>query len=220
MGIKINGVNIGRNNGVVMIDGCIVSGGGAFGNMQKFDEKKNVQANGVDRIIVKSDSANIVVTESNANIIEAHFLGEAIVDEKPMFNIEKKGREVVVTLNIKGSIMGNLTLTVNIPTRTFESVKVTNYNGGVSVKNAISAKKIQLDTYNGNVDVYIDAKNDVEIQASSYNGNVSVELQNVATSNIDTSTTNGNVRNRFCGKDFGYIAYGRATSHNGNVVVK
>lgn len=236
--MRINGINIGNCNSVVMVNGSIVSGGGSFGKSQKFDEKKNVYANDVQRIIVKSNTADVVVNSSDTNIIEAHFHGEAIVDEKPTFNIEKKGHKVVITINIKGNVMGRLTLTVNIPTRTLELLNVINYNGDISVENGIFAKKIRLDTHNGDVesegnfseisatthngdvDVYIDAKNNIQIEASSHNGNVSVELQNVATNNIYISTYNGNKKNHFRGRNDGYSAYGRATSYNGNVAIK
>ncbi|MBQ3408677.1 MAG: DUF4097 family beta strand repeat protein [Clostridia bacterium] len=243
MGKFINGINFGNFNGAVVINGRIVSGGwmsggGVFGTPQKFDEKKNVPENDVERITVKSDSANIVVTASNTSIVEAHFSGEAVVDEKPTFNIEKRGCEVIITLDVGAVAMSNLTLTVNIPTRTFEFLSVTCYNGNVSVKNGVFAKKIRLDTHNGevdsegnfceilatthngDVDVYIKAKNNVEIEASSHNGDVSVEMQNVATSSIYASSHNGNVRNRFHAGNGVYAAYGRATSHNGNVTVK
>lgn len=236
----INGANIiGSGNNVVMVNGRIVSGNGMFGNSQKFDEKKSLQADGINRIIVKSDS-NVIVTASNTNVIEAHFYGEAIVDGKLTLNIDQNSREVVVTLDIDSNIICNnhLTLTVDIPARMFEMLSGTSHSGELVVKNDVSAKKILLETHNGNVesagnfvelsatthngdiDVYVDAKNNVKIEAHSHNGDVSVDLQNIATSNISMSTKNGNKRNRFCGHKGGYIAYGRAMSHNGNVVIK
>lgn len=237
MGIFINGTNIGNCNNVVIVNGRIMSGG-TSSNSQKFDEKKSVRANNVDRITVKCNTANIIITAENTDVIEAHFHGEAVVNNPPTFNISKNGSEVIVMLNIDGGIIGNLTLTVNIPTRTFELLNITSHNGDISVKERVSAKTIRLDTHNGDVesdsnftklsaithngdvDVYINAKSNVEIEASSHNGDVSVELQNIATNNISTSTNNGNTKNRFHGKNGGYTANGQARSYNGNVTVK
>ena len=226
MGIFINGINISNCSGM-------------SGNSQKFDEKKNVRADGINRITIQSDSANIIVTASNTNTIDAHFYGEAVTGEKPTLNISKNGREVVVTLNIGSCFMSNgLTLSVNIPMQMFEMLTAISYNRNVEIKDGVSAKKMRLNshngdvesegnfteisaiTHNGDVDVYINAKSDVEIEADSHNGNVTVELQNITTSNISMYTRNGSVRNRFRGTNGGYTAYGRATSYNGNVAVR
>lgn len=237
MGIFINGTKIGNCNNVVIVNGRIMSGL-TSGNSQKFDEKKSVRTDNVHRITVKCNVADVIMTAKNTDVIEAHFHGDAVVGDTPTFNISKNGREVIVMLNIDGSIMGNLALNVNIPTRVFELLNITSHNGNISVKEGVSAETIQLDTHNGDVesdsnftklyavthngdvDISINAKSDVGIEASSHNGNVSVELQNIATNNIYTSTYNGNTKNRFRGKNGEYTANGQAKSYNGNVTVK
>lgn len=238
MNININGVNFSGCGNLTIINGCVVSGEGMFGTPQKFDEKKDLRADNVDKITIKSDSADILVTASDTDTVTAHFYGEAITEKKPTLNISKNGQEIVVELTIGGGFMGStLTLSVNIPKRTFKVLNATGYNGSISIKDGISAKKVKLTTYNGAVEcegsfaeiyasthngdaaLYIDAKNDVEIDASSHNGNVTVELQNIAASNISTFTKNGAARNRFRITSGGYTAYGRAASHNGNVTV-
>lgn len=240
MNININGVNFSGCGNLTIMNGCVVSGGGAFGNSQKFDEKKNVSADGITRITIKSDSTDIIITASDTNnTIDAHFCGETITDAKPNLNVSKNGREVIITLALGGCVMSSgLTLLVTIPIQTFERLKASSYNGGIVVKDNVSAKKMKLDTYNGcleckgnfaelfastrngNIYVYTNAKSDVEIESITHNGNVTVELQNIATSNISVATKNGSVRNRFRGTTGSYTAYGTAESHNGDVEVR
>lgn len=240
MGIFINGVNIiGNGNNVVMVNGRIVSGNVMLGNSQKFNEKRSLQIDGVNRVAIKSDS-RVIVTASDTNIIEADFHGEAIVDEKPKLDIVRNGREVVVTLDIDSNSISSsdLTLNVNIPMQMFDTLSIASYNGKVVVKNHVSAKHISLQTYNGDVEsdadfseisaityngnvfMGVEAKNNVKIEASSHNGNVFVELRNIAISNIIMSTRNGNTRNRFRECSEGYTAYGKASTYNGNVIIK
>lgn len=56
-----------------------------------------------------------------------------------------------MALSIGGSITGRLTLSVTIPTRTFEFLSATSYNGDITVKNEVSAKEMKLNTYNGGI---------------------------------------------------------------------
>lgn len=238
MNININGVNFSGCGSFSITNGVFISSWGMFGNSQKFDEKKELRADNVDRVTIKSDSTDILVTASDTDTVTAHFYGEAITDKKPTLNISKNVQEIVVELTIGGSLMSNgLTLSVNIPKQTFKALNATSYNGSITIKDGISAKKVKLNTYNGavkcegsfaeiyastyngNTTLYINAKNDVEIDANSHNGNVTVELQNISTSNISTFTKNGSTRNRFRITNGGHTAYGRVVSHNGNVTV-
>lgn len=239
MGIVINGIKIGGCNGVVMVNGQVVSGGGVFGNAKKFDEKKNSEADGIDRITVRSDCSDIIVVKNSSNSVSAHFYGEATVNSEPSFAISKNGKELSIILNIGSCIMSSgLTLEVSIPQRMFEVLTAVSKNGRVEVKDSVSARRMKLESHNGDVEsegnfaeisaithngsceVYATAKNDLEIEAESHNGSVTVELHNIAECHLYTSTGNGTVRNRFRGTKGGYIANGSATSHNGNVVVR
>ena len=240
MRIFINGNKIGSCRNVVVVNGQIISGGYVpFGNSQTFDEKKNSEADGINRITVRSNCADIIVANHSVNSISAHFHGEAVVNNEPSFTISKNGSELCVTLNINGNIMSSsLTLEVGIPQQMFEVLTAVSKDGNVEVKASVSAKRIRLESHNGNVmsegtfteisatthngscEVYVTAQSNLEIEATSHNSSVTVELYNIAECRLYTSTYNGTVRNRFRGTTGGYIANGSATSHNGNVVIR
>lgn len=224
---------------IIIINGHIISGKSAFGHPQKFDERKSIKADCVGRITVKCDFADIVITACTCGIIDAHFYGEAVTDEKPSLNIKRDGLEVVITLSSSHSIISNgLTLLVSIPIRMLDTLTVFGNSGDVKIQNLISARKMRLDTHNGNIDstgnfsemyvsthngsayISVNAKSDIEIEATSHNGNVTVNLQNITTSNISVSSKNGIARNRFRGAKVGYTASGRVYSHNGNIDVQ
>lgn len=211
---------------------------GLSGNPQKFDERKSVQADGINRVTVNSYSTDIIISSGDTNCIDAHFYGEAFTSGKASLDITKNGREVTVTLDIDSCNKRNgPTLLVTIPTRKFETLSATSHNGSVKVEKDVYVKKIRLVTHNGNVEsegkfseisaithngdtyVYVSAESDVEIDAVSHNGDVTVQLENIATSNISMHSRNGNVRNRFCRTNGSYTAYGRAESYKGNVTV-
>lgn len=122
-----------------------------FGNSQKFDEEKSLQANDINRITIKCDSADILVTTNDTDTINAHFYGEAITSQKPTLSITKNGREAIVSLSIGGSITGRLTLSVAIPARTFEFLSASSYNGAIAIKDEVSAKEMALNAYNGGI---------------------------------------------------------------------
>ncbi len=151
MNININGCNITNCGGITIVNGRVVSGGGMFGNSQKFDEEKSLQANDINRITIKCDSADILVTTNDTDTINAHFYGEAITSQKPTLSITKNGREAIVSLSIGGSITGRLTLSVAIPARTFEFLSASSYNGAIAIKDEVSAKEMALNAYNGGI---------------------------------------------------------------------
>lgn len=206
---------------------------------QKFDEKKSFRADCIDRITVDSPLANVIITASNTHTIDIHFSGEAITSQKPTFNINQNGRELIVTLTINNRLMSKeLTLLVDIPLKTFEALNISSYNGKIEVHPNVSAKKMQLDTYYGTIKcqgdlselctsthygdtiLHIRANHNVLIEVTSLNGDVTATLENIAISKLSTTTRKGVINNDFHGICSGYIIYGRVASHNGNITIK
>lgn len=237
MGITINGRHYSGNN-ICIVNGRIVSGSDALGEPKKYDEEKSVNTNGIDRIAVKCDCADVFINVTNTDCVKARFVGEVTTDGELKFYVAKIGNEIKVTAELNGSTMNNnLNLFVDIPTRILKKLSVKSLNGDITIHEDVTARRLKIKstngnvvsyasfeeitatTMNGNVTVYVNAKNDVEMEVSSMNGNASVKLQNIARCNLSTSSMNGSVKNRFQ-PAIGYVANGEVSSMNGNVKVR
>lgn len=243
MGINIsmNGVTISGNSSIVRttVNGQDISENSfSFGNLRKFDERKKSPAHDVDRIIIKSNSVDVYVTAKGTSYIEAHFSGEAKTDTEPIFNISKKGREVVIFIEVGNVFMSNLTLDVSLPVGMFEHIEIQSKSGDIHIKESVSAKRIELEsnngtvecdspaselsvnTYNGDIHIYVQPALDINVQATSHNGDIFLGLNDVEQNSITARSYNGTVRNHFSSaRHSGHLASGRVETHNGNVTI-
>ncbi len=236
MKITMNACTI--NNNMTIVNGRVISGGCFSAEAKKIDETKRVGAEGINRIKVYSDLADVTITAGSRSDVEVHYYGEVCTDGKLEFDVTTSGDEVNVSAKINGSTLnGSLKLDVLIPQKVFRLISVKCQNGSAELCKNVEAERIKLDSQNGSIeseasfeeitansmngsiDISISAKSNIEISASSMNGNVSVELENIGFCNISTSSMNGSARNRHnsTGK---YKATVDVSSINGNVRVQ
>ena len=239
MKITINGNNI--------INGRIGGGGYSSVELKKVNETKRNKAEGISKIKVESDCANVTVSTINSTdakgpyygeaYVEAHYFGEVYTDGKPELKVTTTGDEISITVKNKGNIVnGSLELNVRIPQRVFRSISVKTRNGSVGICKDVETKWLRIDSQNGrivseatfeeitaksmngSIDICTRAKNDIEVNASSMNGSVFVELENIGSCNFSTSSMNGTVRNKNHSTG-SYKATGEISSMNGDVKI-
>lgn len=113
-------------------------------------------------------------------------------------------------------------------------VQATSHNGDVSWRG--SGRRVALTTHNGDVDAEFAASGEVQADLSSHNGDVTLGLPGAVDALFAAETSNGDVRLRASGTDAVVVGRGRrtatgrlgkggngqirATTHNGDVVVK
>lgn len=239
MKITMNGCMLGNVGNITIGNGRTISGGCySSAESKKIDETRRIGAEGINRIKVESALANVTITAGNNTDVELHYYGEVCTDGKSKFNVTTSGDEINISAKIDGNTFNsNLKLSVLIPQKMFKSISVKCENGSTEVGRNVKAERLKIDSHNGsieseatfegitaesmngNIDISISAKSDIEISASTMNGNVSVELENIGCCNILTSSMNGSARNRY--KSTGkYKATGNISSMNGNVRVQ
>ena len=76
--ISINGRTF-RGNNVTIINGKVINGGDSISS-KKFDDRKEENARNVEKITIDSSIADVDVSVSNSEKVEAHFFGEASID--------------------------------------------------------------------------------------------------------------------------------------------
>ena len=234
-------------NGNDITNGRIVGGGYSSAEFKKVDETKRNKAEGISKIKVESDCANVTVSTINSTdakepyygeaYVEAHYFGEAYTDGKPELNVTTSGDELIITATTKAHVVnGSLKLNVRISPRVFRSISVKSQNGSVGICKEVEAKRLRIDSQNGriiseatfeeisaksmngSIDICTRAKNDIEVNASSMNGSVFVELENIGSCNFSTSSMNGTVRNKKHSTGR-YKATGEISSMNGDVKI-
>lgn len=234
--IIINGRVFSGSN-VTIVNGRVISGG-ETNKLQKFDEKKIKDCNNVDEIAIDSTACDVNVSVSNSSKIEAHFYGEANVDGDIDFDVQIVNRELRITLHFtENCFNGNLKLDVTVPQRTFKIITAKSLSADITLNEGVSTdylkvntqsgdlesnatvNNVSVSTINGDVELYIDAIQDISVEISTTNGDVSAEFSNIGHINLSTSSINGDVKNRHKGNK-GFTADVDISTMNGDIKIR
>lgn len=211
--ISINGRVFSGNN-VTIVNGRIISSGG-IGKTQKFDEKKLEECSNVEKIAIDSTFGDVNVFVSNSSKVEAHFYGEAAIDGDVNFDVRVVNRELKITLKFTGNCFnGNLKLDVSVPQKTFKVISAKSSSADITLNEGVSTEylkvktqsgdletnatvnNVSVSTKSGDVELCIDATQDINVEVSTMSGDVSAEFNNIRHINLSTSSMSGDVRNR------------------------
>lgn len=234
--ISINGRVFSGSN-VTIINGRVINGDGT-GETQKFDERKSEDCNNIEKISIDSTFGDVNVSVSNSSKVEAHFYGEADVDGEVNFDVRVVNRELRITLNSTGNCFnGNLKLDVTVPQKTFKVISAKSSSADITLNEGVStdylkvktqsgdletnatANNVSISTMSGDVELFINATQDINVEVSTMSGDVSAEFNNIEHINLSTSSMNGDVRNRHKGIK-GYTADVDISTMNGDIRIR
>ena len=234
--ISINGKVFSGNN-VTIVNGRVISGGGTA-KSQKFDERKSEDCSNIDKIAIDSTVADVNVSVSNSSKIEAHFYGEAEIDGDVNFDVRVVNREFRITLQFTGNCFnGNLKLDITVPQKTFRVISAKSSSADITLNEGVSTNylkvktkygdletnatvnNVSVSTMSGDVELCIDATNDISVEVSTMSGDVSAEFNNVAHINLSTSSMSGDVKNRHKGNK-GYTADVDISTMSGDIRIR
>ena len=215
-----NGCNF---SGATITDGVVVENGkvikGTSWNRkdikeQEFDERKTVLCEGVDKIILDSNIAdmNVMISELSKDV-ETHFFGKVKTDGKVEFSVKKLKNEIRITVKSKGNIYDtDLNLEVSLPKKNLEVLSFISDTGDISLEGEFNSTEMELESDTGKIEVNgamfsqnVDVKNDTgdvtmtgkfsventEIETDT--GNVSLKLEAQKNICVDISTDTGDV---------------------------
>ncbi len=234
--VIING-RVFTGNNVTIVNGRVI-GGNETGKFQQFDERKVVDCSNVDKITIDSTVCDVNVSASNSSKAEAHFYGGATVDGDVNFDVRVVNRELMITLRLTGNCYsGNLILDVTIPQRTFKVITAKSLSADITLNAGVATDylkvktksgdletnatvgNVSVSTMSGDIDLYIDAVQDVSVEASTMSGDVSAELNNIGRINLSTSSMSGDVRNRHRGNR-GFTADVDISTMSGDIKIR
>lgn len=211
--ISINGRVFSGNN-VPIVNRRVISGG-EIGRFQKFDERKAEDCSNIEKIAINSTFVNVNISVSNSSKVEVHFYGEANIDGDVNFDVRVVDRELRITLEFTGNCFnGNLKLDVTVPQKIFKVISAKSLSADITLNEGVSTDYLKVKTQSGNletnatvntvsvstmsgdVELCIDATQDINVGISTMRGNVSAEFNNIGHINLSTSSMRGKVRNR------------------------
>lgn len=141
-----------RANNVTIINGKVINGNDSI-SYKKFDDRKEENAHNVEKINIDSSMANVDVSVSNPEKVEAHFFGEISVDGDVKFDVKRILNEIIVTLNFsETSFGGNLKLNVTIPSKEFKQIFIKTNSGNVQLKENVATSSLKVKTHSGDVE--------------------------------------------------------------------
>lgn len=124
-------------------------------------------------------------------------------------------RELIITLEFTGNCFnGNLKLDVTVPQKTFKVISTKSSSADITLNEGVSTdylkvktqsgdletnatvNNVSVSTMSGDVELCIDATQDINVEVSTMSGDVSVEFNNIGHLNLSTSSMSGDVRNR------------------------
>lgn len=141
-----------RANNVTIINGKVINGNDSI-SYKNFDDRKEENAHNVEKITIDSSMADVDVSVSNSEKVEAHFFGEVSVDGDVKFDVKRILNEIIVTLNFSGaSFGGNLKLNVTIPAKEFKQIFIKTNSGDVQVRENVATSDLKVKTQSGDVE--------------------------------------------------------------------
>lgn len=211
--ISINGRVFSGSN-VIIANGRVISGGG-IGKTQEFDERKVEDCSNVEKITIDSTFGDVHVYVSNSSKVEAHLYGEADIDGDINFDVQVVNRELRITLKSTDNCFNrNLKLDVSVPKKTFKVISAKSSSADITLNEGVSTdylkvktqsgdletnatvNNISVSTMSGDVELCIDATQNINVEVSTISGDVSAEFNNIGHINLSTSSMSGDVRNR------------------------
>ena len=231
--ISINSKVFSGNNVVIRV----INGGG-IGNTQKFDERKSEECINVEKIAIDSTFCDVNVSVSNSSKAEAHFYGEAYIDGDVSLDVQVVNRELKITLKSTGNCFnGNLKLDVSVPQKTFKVISAKSLSADVILNEGVltdylkvktqsgdletnaTFNNVSVSTMSGDVELCINATQDINVEISTMDGDVSLEFNNIGYINLSTNSMSGDVRNRHKGSR-GYNADVDISTMSGDISIK
>lgn len=189
--------------------------GSETGKSQKFDERKAEDCSKIENIAINSAFADVNVSASNSSKAEAHFYGEADIDGDVNFDVRRVNCELKITLEFTGNyFVGNLKLNVTVPQKTFKVISAKSSSANITLDEGVSTdylkvntqsgdlktnavfNTVSVSTMSGDVNLCIDATQDINVDVSTMSGDVSAEFNNIGHINLSTSSMSGDVRNK------------------------
>ena len=225
-------------NNVTIVNGRSISSGGTS-KARKFDERKAADCGNIKKIAINSMFFDVNVSVSKSSKVEAHFYGEADMDGEIEFDVQVVDHELRITLDFTGNYFnGNPKLDVTIPQRTFQVISARSLSANITLNEGVStnylkvivqtgnletratANNVSISTSSGNVELCIDATQNINVEIFTMSGDVSAEFNNIGHMNLATkSMTSGDVRNLHK-ESSGYTADVDISTMSGNITIR
>ena len=231
--IRING-NFGN---ITIVNGEIVKKGKAD-KTYTFDERKIEDGKAIHKIVIDAPFADVNILPCDSSKVETHLYGNVNSDGNFEFDVHIERNELSINLKSIGSyVIGNLKLDVVVPYKTFKLINVITTSGNVIVKKGVLAEKIKVktmsgnlnavvsasdifaNTMSGNVELCVNALEDVDINISTMGGDVLTQLNNIGQLNCSTSSMGGRVKKLHKCK-VGYTADINVSTMGGSITIE
>lgn len=230
--IKIN-ANIGN---LTIINGKVIRGSKAD-KAYNFDERKVVQAEDFDKILIDASFADVNIVPEDCSKVDVHLYGTINTKGMIEFDVHTEEKELEINLKSTGSyVKGNLKIDIVVPYKTFKRISVSTSSGNVTIGKGVLVKKFKVNTMSGDikalltalktlantmsgdVNLCIEALEDVEISISTMSGDVTTLLNNIGKLNVSINSMSGNFTNLHKGKD-GYTADVEISTMSGDIEI-
>lgn len=198
------------------------------------DIKLDVQCKGNEILVLTQYNGNCYVGKLNLDISVPYKTFKEIVTRSSSADITiNKG---ISTQKIKVcTSSGDVILKEDVLAK---NIKIQTSSGNVTLIKGVSAQYIEVKTTSGDVEtdatfttadisatsgdinLYIDADNDIDVDISATSGDVSAEFDNIGHINLSTRAISGDVKNRYKRGNFGYTANVEISTISGDIKIK
>ncbi len=150
----------------------------------------------------------------NLNITVPYKRFKAIVVKSASADVTLNKGVSAKNINVHAS-SGDVTLSEGVSA---QYIKVKTSSGDIETDATFT--KADMSATSGDIELYIDANNDIEVDISATSGDVSAEFNNISKMNLSTSVTCGDVKNRHRGGSSGYTANVDISTTSGDIKIK
>lgn len=232
----MNNINI-NINGSVIINGKVINGQNT-GNYRKIDETRLEYYCNVENINIDSTIADVNVSTSNIEKISVRLHGEANLTGDVKLDVQNRSKTIYVSVKNTGSFSNsNLKLDIVLPYKLFNEIYVNTMSADVIIDEGvcvnyikvnsksgdfasnIAFKRAEVNTMSGDIEIEINAKEDIFAELSTKSGDVNLDLKNIRYVNLLGKSMSGTVRNKHENSK-GYIANLQVSTMSGDIMIK
>lgn len=178
------------------------------------DIKLDIERMDNEILVLLPYSGNCYGGKLNLDITVPYKTFKAIVVKSASADVTLNKGVSAQNININAS-SGDVTLSEGV---LVQYIKVKTSSGDIETDATFT--KADISATSGDIELYIDANNDVEVDISATCGDVSAEFNNISNMNLSTNVMCGEVKNRHKSSSSGYTANVDISTTSGDIRIK
>lgn len=178
------------------------------------DIKLDIEHMGNEMLVSLQYSGNCYSGKLNLDITVPYKTFKTVVVKTTSADVTLNKGVSAQNINVH-ALSGDVTLSEGVSA---QYIKVKTSSGDIETDAKFT--KADISATSGDIELYIDANNDIDVDISATSGDISAEFNNIGNMNLSTSVMSGDVKNRHRESKSGYTANVDISTTSGDIRIR